>query len=311
MFDIIVLIIINLIGFKLVGSWFLGIEVVLMIVFFIYLWIKKYRPVIDRVNFFSGAPGTGKSKLMVDLAVNKYRSVLRSVKIRNFIFKLYNKIAPKKYKKEYLEIPRLYSNFPILWKRKTFSYALTDDIILLQKRLQYGSVVVIDEFSELASNQDYNNVYAKFNVDEFIRFFRQYTLGGWFYAADQSSDSVLVQVRRRIGKVYNLVGFRKLPFFKIAFTNVRHLSISEDIKVVESGQAENLKHNTNWLPLFFYKKRYDTYAFSNRVVDMEVADTQQFDKFKTNNLLSIPFKSNKDNSYKDTKSFKSDTSDKK
>lgn len=303
-FDIIVFLIINVIGFKIVGTWFLVVEFVLFFIFLIWLWIKKYRPVIDRVNIFTGAPGTGKSKLMVDISVNRFRSIRRSVKIRNFFRNIFNKIRKKKVPLE--EIPLFLSNFPIKLSRKEMSRKLSEDVVLVFRRLPYKSVVVIDEFSELANNQDYFNVYAKYNIDEFVRMYRQYTKGGFLFLADQSSDSVLVQVRRRIGKVYNLMSFRKIPLLNIGITNIRHLSISEDIKVIEEGQAESIKKNTSWIPLFFYINRYDTYAFSGRVKDMEVVEAEEWKEMKTNKLLTIPVKKIKDKTYIDTKTKKDD-----
>src|SRR5690554_7314835 len=81
--DIIVVILINLIGIKLIGSWFLLVELILFVVFLIWLWIKKYRPVIDNVSVFTGAPGTGKSKFMVDVALQKYRRDRKSTRLNS------------------------------------------------------------------------------------------------------------------------------------------------------------------------------------------------------------------------------------
>lgn len=305
--DIIVFIIINIIGFKLIGSWFLLVELILFIVFLIWLWIKKYRPVIDNVSVFTGAPGTGKSKFMVDVALQKYRSNLLKVKLNNIFIKFFNLFRKKSKKKDLLERPLLFSNIPIRISRKEFSRVLTQDIVLLQKRLPYRSVVVIDELSELANNQDWKNVFARYNLTEFVRFMRQYTLGGYLFMADQSSDDILVQLRRRVGKVYNMMSFRKIPLLNIGISNVRHISISEDIKVIEEGHAESLKHNTSWIPLFFYRKTYDTYAFSERVKYMEKETSKEFKKFKTNKLLDIPYITDKkDSKYKETKTLKDD-----
>lgn len=304
-FDIIVLLIINYFGIKYIGYWFLIIEGIIFIIILFWLWWKKYRPVFQNVNLFTGAPGTGKSKLMVDIAVNKYRKMRREVIFRNLLRRFYNLFVVKEKQKKRQELPILYSNLPIKLSRKKFSNVLTEDILLLQKKVPDKSVVVIDEFSEIANNQDWKNVYAKKNIDEFVRLFRQYTKGGYLFLADQSSDNILVQVRRRVGTVYNLLKFRKIPLINIGITNVRHLTISEDIKTIEEGHAESL-NNTSWLPLFFYIKRYDTYAFSDRVKYMENDYSKAWQKMKTNKLLDIPIIERVTNDYLETKTQKED-----
>lgn len=318
-FDIIVFLLINVIGFKFVGKWFIVLEVIVLFIFLIWLWIKKYRPVIDNVSLFTGAPGTGKTKVMTDFAIYKYKVELRNVRLSNFFINIINKFFRRKIK--FKEIPLLYSNYPIrigrkkrkqykneykLWSidkkglqpsKYLFSQVLTNDIILLQKRVPLRSVIAISEFSSIANNQDWANNYIKYNLDEWVRFIRQYSKGGWLFLDDQSSDLIVAQIRRRVGKVYNLQGLRKIPLLNIGIVKIRHLSISEDIKVVEEGQSESMK-NTNWFPVFFYKKTYDTYAFSERIKNMSLDKSISFKQFKTNVIHKIPFSKGDDKNYK-------------
>lgn len=337
MFDFIVLVLINILGIKFFGSWFVVFEIIALFIFLIWLWIKKYRPIIDSVSLFTGAPGTGKTKVMTDFAIRKYNHNYRMVKFYNFFVMIWKKIY-KRSKREYQELPLLISNYPIrlgLKKRKQYKQELHEyrhnmlnaitveeqkslkkpskyiyskklslKAVLLQERLPLKSVVAITEFSSLAHNQDFKNEYVKDNIDEWIRFFRQYTKGGWLFMDDQASDLIMAQVRRRIGKVYNMMSFQKVPLLKIGIVRIRHLSISEDIKVVEEGQAESLS-NTSWFPVFFYINRYDTYAFSDRVKDMEVVEAEEFKQLKTNELMELPFEHKKGYN-KPTKTKKTD-----
>lgn len=324
MFDMIILIILNVLFYKWFGAIWFGIEFILFLILLVYLWIKKYRPVIDSVSLITGAPGTGKTKLMTDFALAKFKGVRTRVKMHNLFIKFFNKF--RRNKKELNEIPILVSNYPIRikkafifknrlvqllnklrgklgkplkeLKKDEMSRILSLDTMLLQERLPYLSVVAISEFGSFVSNQDWKNEFAKTNLDEWVRFIRQYTKGGYLFADDQSSDNVIVHLRRRIGKVYNLQSMRKLPFLKIGIVNVRHLSISEDIKVIEEGHSESMK-NTSWLPVFFYNKTYDTHAFSERVKNTPVASPKQYKQFKTNKLIELPFASSKtDKNYK-------------
>lgn len=302
MFDFLLLLILNVVGIYFLGKWILIIESIILFILLIWLWVKKYRPVIDNVSVFTGAPGTGKTKLMTDLAIQKYKSELFKSKFRNVFIKFFNLF--RKNKKSLSEIPILYSNYPIKLGRNKFSRKLTLDIVLVQKRVPYRSVFAITEFSSIAHAQDFKNEFAKVNVDEWIRFIRQYTKGGWLFTDDQASDLIMAVIRRRIGKVYNMQSFRKIPLLKIGIVNIRHLSISEDIKVMEDGQAESLS-NTNWMPVFFYRKTYDTYAFSGRVKEMEIDYSEEYKGFKTNELMQIPYTTKKGSNIP-TKTVKTD-----
>lgn len=318
----IILGIITLICYQFMGAFIFVLEGILLIIFGVWLYMKKYRPIVDSVSCFTGAPGTGKTKLMTDSARVKYFIALRAYKIKKFFMrKRYKNILP----------PVLVSNYPIVigkisrsdylerlenaknklrsdltLKNKTpeeiekevanvkvtnkmFSMKLTPDIILLQSKLPPKSVIAISEFGSLISNQDWDNLNVKINVDEWARFIRQYTHGGYLFVDDQSSDNIEVHIRRRIGKVYNMQSMFKIPFLKIGIARIRHMSISEDIKVIEKGQSEDMKNNTSWIPLFLWFKTYDTHAFSGRVKETPVADLKPYNDYKTNEIISIPY----------------------
>jgi len=266
-----VILLYTVIGKLAILALFIGI-----IVFLVWLWLKKYRPILGYTMLVTGAPGTGKSKLTTDYALHRYRISLSKWKMT------------KKSKRG--PMPVLCSNYPILvsgrGKNKKFSVMLKPEYVLLHEKLPKGSVYVIDEIGSLIGNHDYKNPYAKINVDEWIRFIRQY--GYSIYANDQSSDNVEVHIRRRFNKLYNLQDYRRLWFLGIGITYIRHMSISEDIKVIETKHSEDMKVNTSWIPLFWWKKTYDSKAYSERIDTVPYAQTQRFDSFKTNYLPSVP-----------------------
>ena len=115
----------------------------------------------------------------------------------------------------------------------------------------------IDEVGSFASQFEYNNPNIKDNFDEFVRLFRHYTKGGYLVVNDQCSENIVLQIRRRINTVFNLMHFKK--WFGIVYTvKVRNISISEEIKTVEEQDTEdNMTTKIRFMPLFL--KRYDTY----------------------------------------------------
>jgi len=296
----IILLVLAIILYQIIGEAVITVYAIAFVIFIIWLWWKKYRPVIGYTMLVSGAPGTGKTKLITDFALHKYKSTIFRWKLkrkskrgmRPVLCSNYPIVVGKKKKKDYkLELEewkkQLEEN-PDLRKpvRQLFSVQLEPKYILLHEKLPKGSVYAISEIGSLINNQDYKNPYAKINVDEWVRFIRQY--GYSLYADDQSSDNVEVHVRRRFNKLYNLQDYWRLWGLGIGITRVRHMSISEDIKVIEVGHSEDIKKNTSWLPLFWWRKTYDSYAFSERIDTVPDAKTKQFTRFKTNQIPVIP-----------------------
>jgi len=295
------LVIIGLILYKLIGTFVILVYFIGFIVLMIWLWIKKYRPVIGYTMLVTGAPGTGKTHLITDFALYRYRlSVLKwkftrkSKKgIKPVLCSNYPIAVSKKKRSIYLsEIKNWKQNKKagLIDEHKPekylFSVKLEPSYILLHEKLPKGSVFAINEIGSLINNQDYSNPYAKINADEWVRFIRQY--GYSLYADDQSSDNVEVHIRRRFNKIYNLQDYFRIWFTGIGITRVRHMSISEDIKVIEVGQSENMKHNTSWLPLFWWRKTYDSYAYSERINTVPDAQISCYSGFKTNCVPVIP-----------------------
>ncbi len=165
------------------------------------------------------------------------------------------------------------------------SIELTEDYLLLQKRLNYKSVTLIDEFGSYVNQYEYNNPNAIYTLDEFVRLYRQYTKGGYLIVTEQCSDSICKPIRVRLNKIFNLMNFRNYLnlFYSV---NIREMSISEDIKTIESENAEdNMKTTFGVFPL---KKKYDTFCYSVRY-DAVPSETewQYYTSLKKYKLMKI------------------------
>ena len=250
---------------------------IILLIFGIYILIKiiprLYVLKIDNTMMFTGAPGTGKTNEMINMALKLYsRSKLKVW--------IHNKISKNKWEK-----PKLYSNIPIRVSKKEWSTDLKIEHLLLTERQNNRSITVITEIGKVASQYDWQNLNVQDNLNDYISLYRHYTLGGYFLCDDQSSDNVAVNIRRRLGTVVNMLHFRKLWF--IYWVKMRNITISEDIKTIEDDSAEtNMRWRFGLFPLF--KKKYDTYAFSERYNSVPKMTTVFHSKYKTNKITALP-----------------------
>ena len=258
---------------------------IIAVIVIVYLIIKHnlYKVKYDHTLMFTGAPGTGKTLKAVDVALKLYRKVRKQVKRENRKIARYNLIH--KDKKELKETPKLYSNIPIRINSKEFSYQFTEQHAFLQHKLAYKSVVFITELGKFARKHDWNNPYNNVNIDEFISLYRQYTQGGYFIADDQSHAQVFIDIRERIGTVINMLHLRK--FWILYLVQMRKIHISEGITTIEENHAEdNMTTHIGIFPLF--RKKYDTYAFSERYITVPFMPEYQHQKYKINKYLQVP-----------------------
>lgn len=275
------------------------------------VYMNLYFVNIDNTILFTGAPGTGKTNEMVNLALKLRRKTNNKIKFMNWLqrFKF-----PKF--RIFEDLVEIYSNFPVRvgrlkrndkkaiqnseeWKKyckaheinvdslenSKLSYRLEIGHLLNQIKLPKRSIVVISELGSIASQYDWNNLNVQEHMEDFIRNFRQYTKGGYFLADDQSSENIAVTIRRRIGTVHNMLHFRK--WWKIYWVSMRNITISEDIKVVETEQAgSHMKTRIGLFPLFF--RNYDTYTFSDRYNTVPKKSPYRYLGYKTNEILELP-----------------------
>ena len=252
----------------------------------VILLLKTYRlDTRDTVIAFSGGLGSGKTFLSV-------RTALRALRWSRFLWRLDKLLHPVSRKHD--PKPELYSSIPIrtvtgiLRKKEIFSHKLTPEILLLQERIPPRSVVMIDEIGSFMSQFEYRAVNAD-RLDEFVRLFRHYTLGGKFICNDQCSENIVLQVRRRLNTVYNLMRFRKLPLLPVWHCRVRNILISEEIKTVQTERhAEDEFQILLGLMPPKNRKNYDTYCYSRRYLRLWKTRTGRYTELKKDDLLKNP-----------------------
>lgn len=252
----------------------------------VILLLKTYRlDTRDTVIAFSGGLGSGKTFLSV-------RTALRALRWSRFLWRLDKLLHPVSRKHD--PKPELYSSIPIrtvtgiLRKKEIFSHKLTPEILLLQERIPPRSVVMIDEIGSFMSQFEYRAVNAD-RLDEFVRLFRHYTLGGKFICNDQCSENIVLQVRRRLNTVYNLMRFRKLPLLPVWHCRVRNILISEEIKTVQTERhAEDEFQILLGLMPGKSRKNYDTYCYSRRYLRLWKTRTGRYTELKKDDLLKNP-----------------------
>jgi len=165
------------------------------------------------------------------------------------------------------------------------SFELTEDYLLLQTRLNRMSVVFLDEIGGYVNQYEYSNPNVINALDEFIRLFRHYTMGGYLICTEQCSDSICKPIRVRLNKVFNLMNFK--GYFGLFYrVNIRELSLSEDIKTIEEQNSEeNMKVTIGLFPL---RKRYDTYCYSERYNSVPYSSIKNvFNSLKRYSLLRV------------------------
>lgn len=269
--------------------------IIIVTIILIYFIVKPYFIHYDTIIAFTGGLGSGKSLLSVEFAIKLYRKNYKKVWIYNHLIRHIKKIFKPKNKYDEKEYPKLYSSIPLTFKKsilskREFSYELTESHLLLIDRINNYSVVFIDEIGSFANQFEYKNPNILDNFNEFIRLFRHYTKGGYLVINDQCSENIVLEVRRRINVVYNLMHFRK--WLGIIYSvKIRNINISEEIKTIEENNSEdNMKTKIGILPS---KNTYDTYCYSERYRNVYEEYKERYNKLKKNKLLVVS-KSKKD-----------------
>ena len=265
--------------------FFIIIFAILLFIFIKWLARSYVKRKVDTIVAFTGGLGSGKTAESVYLAIRLYKKNVVKAKKENR--------KMKRLKKPLNDLPKLYSNIPIRLNGRVYSSPLTEDILLLRKRMPLYSVVLIDEVSLFATQFDYKNPNILDNFNEFVRLFRHYTKGGYLIVNDQCSENINLWVRRRLNVVQNLSKYVVIPILHIVVFLKREISISEEIKQVlndEDSINDTNKLCVKWRPLFYRKffKHYDTFCYSERYKRVpKDLSIKKYKKLKTNDLLMV------------------------
>ena len=268
--------------------WILVFIILFVALFLLIKYFKNIR--LDYLMLFSGGIGTGKTSL----------SVAQTFYILRKIYLIWVKNLFSKDRKDYIVL----SSFPIgkwdkkknkryirIFFKKIWCYDLDLDILTLQKRVpQYEIIYIVDEFSNLASQFDYNSPIVKDNLDEFFRNFRHYHKGkAYFIAIDQCSQNIFLQVRRRASYCYNLIHFFKVPLLPICIWQYRKILISDEVQnTIETEKATQETEILKFVRFVNPFKWYDSYCMSERYKKVPLLDIFKSSKsLKRNDLLKL------------------------
>lgn len=249
--------------------------ILILIALFLLGWwlLKPYIISYDTVCAFTGGLGSGKSLMSVKMALKLLRKNRMKVKWHNLFHK--NKI----------EKPLLFSSIPLRVSRKEWALQLREEHLLLSARLPEKCVVFIDEIDQFASQFEFKEPNILENFNEWARLFRHYTKGGYMVCNAQSSDNIVLQIRRRMNTVFNLMQFKK-HFFRFYTVRIRNITIAEDIKTIEEENAEdNTSRAFGYIP---FLRRYDTYCYSDRYNSVPFTQEYVYCSMKLNTFIRAP-----------------------
>ena len=274
---------------------------ILLIIAVLWLIIRPYTLHYDNLVSFTGGLGSGKTFMSVNTALTLYKKQRLKAKIENIKIRIKNRFRKPEKREELLELPELYCNIPVKISRKKMAVRLKKEHLLLQERIAQGSVVLLDEVDCFANQFSYNNPCIVDqtgkggddvgNFDEFCRFFRHYTKGGYLIFNTQATANENLTIRRRQNQVNVLFNFRKwgIPLIvpNLLYTvKVRNITLSDDIKTVEEGNTEdNMRLHYGFFPFY---RHYDTYCYSGRYDGVPKGEESRFPRLKTNECLKAP-----------------------
>lgn len=252
----------------------MGILIAIAVIAFVLWLVKPYIIHYDTIQCYTGGLGSGKSLKSVQQARKLLRKNRRKVALHNLLHPL-----------DKWEKPLLYSSIPLRISKKEYAEVLTAGHLLLWERITPRSVVFIDEIGAFANQFDFKNPLVLKNFNEAIRLFRHYTRGGYIVCNDQCSENIVLEIRRRINVVYNLMHFKK--FLCFYWVKCRNISISEEIKTVEEGNTEdNMRTLVGIINPFF--RSYDTHCYAGRYTTVPEGIAERWKVLQTKRLLSLP-----------------------
>lgn len=277
-------------------SFIVFVLLVLLACYITYRVVRyRLKHKVDTITAYTGGLGAGKTLYSVNDAIKRInKQVFKYYHLENF------KNYFRKHKKE-VERPILLSNIPICInkKKQRYSVQLTKEHLLLQERIPLHSVVMLDEIGAFASQFDFKEQNVIKVFDEFIRFYRHYTQGGYIIVNDQCSENINLVIRRRLNIVHNLSNCLVL-LKKFCFVYDRQITISEEIKTIDvadvDSQSVDTQDNKRLCFRILRKNAYDTYCYKERYYRVPKKDNMhQWKSLLTNDLLRCP--KDKENKY--------------
>ena len=212
----------------------------------------------DTTILFCGGLGSGKSLNSVKQVLILYKKNHNIWLVKKYMNSFLNLFRKKNNKRQFIEEePLIYSNIPIKIKKGLVSNQLTKEHLILKERINQKSIVFIDELPTLVNQFNWNLNDVRYNLNEFITFFRHY-IGGYLVVNGQAESEIVKQVRVKLNSYYWCFDFKKfLCFYRV---KILHSMITEnDVSISTDFIDENCRNVFGIIT-----KRYNTRAFKNR-----------------------------------------------
>lgn len=289
----------------------------IIIIVIIFKILKPYFIKYDTTILFCGGLGSGKTLNSVKVAITMYKKNLLKWKIKKYYIKATNKLKQLNYctklkifkikdpKKPQLkcipEEPLFYSTIPIQINKKRQSIKLTREHLILEKRINQKSIVLIDELPNIVNQFNWSLEIVQNNLNEFITYFRHY-IDGYLIVNGQAVSEIVKQVRVKLNSYYWCYNFQKFIFF---FYRVRILNnqISEN---QVSLSSEFIEDNTKWTYGILPRKKYNSRAYKHRYDKLLNSTNEEYTSpdLTTNKIIRFDNRVSKlDDDYKQQKTL--------
>lgn len=244
----------------------------------IVLTRKFKKPKISCMALITGGVKAGKSTFSCALALSKYKSQVRKVRLANFFRRIF--------RKELLEKPLLYSNIPL----KCEYVPLTDDLLLRKQRFVYRSVIYAQEASLIADSQLIKNLDINQRLLLFNKLIGHETKGGYLIYDTQSINDNHYSIKRCISEYFYIHDTIKwIPF--VLLCHVRELRYSDDgqeINVYEGDVEESMRTVLVSKRIW---KMFDAYCYSvltdHLPVASDVVEGRELSDLKAHKIVSF------------------------
>ncbi len=255
------------------------------IVLFLFWKLFHWKIHEDTIMCFTGGVGAGKSFMSAVTIRRAYRKQMR--KWRKY-----------KHLPGYEDPPLVYSSVPYQYSPGKWAVRLTEEHLLLQRRIRPLSVVFIDEIDVFANQFQYNNpciVNTKGgrsdgNFDEFCRLFRHFTRGGRLVCNAQSLENLNLTIRRRLNVEVNLTGISVddySPLFSIYKVRFRHRTGNVEVTTDKSDVIDDYDVQRGFVIPGY--KMYDTHCYSRRYERVPYKPEESFTEWKLDDPITAPF----------------------
>lgn len=256
--------------------------VLAIVAIFVLARMKKLN--FGNLVLIVGGVKKGKTQLAVSLAIKQYRKQLKKWRKKC-------RIARKKFE-PLPEKPLLYSNMPIGRKGDTYA-PLTIELVTLQERFRWGSVIYYNESSLIAGSKDIKDEELNDHLLKFFKLCAHFTMGGYVFLDTQDVADNHYTAKRSLSTAFDIWRRVTLPFVSLLWIREVKVVDGETMVAVDTQVDPQDKPDQGGKVQYFrlvsnhWWKYYDQYAYSAQVADLPVGDkvVEVTDDKKVYNLI--------------------------